>query len=95
MRKGDLVMLKPLLDAQGHNDVYRLAPVEVWSNPGVIVRDVYEGQSRLIDPISGKIYATELTPSVDVMLSGRIIKEVPIRCLNKVEVQNETDEPGA
>ena len=89
MRKGDLVMLKPLLDAQGHNDV------EVWSNPGVIVRDVYEGQSRLIDPISGKIYATELTPSVDVMLSGRIIKEVPIRCLNKVEAQNETDEPGA
>jgi len=85
-------MLKPLqhLDAQGHNDVYRLAPVEVWSNPGVVVRGVYEGQSRLVDPISGKVFATEIMPAVDIMLSGRIIKEVPIRCLDKVEAQNET-----
>jgi hypothetical protein len=92
MRKGDLVMLKSSLNAQEYNDVFRLASIEVWQNPGVIVRGIYEGQSRLVDPVSGKIYATELTPAVDVMLSGRIVKEVPIRCLDKVEVQNEKDE---
>ena len=82
-------MLKSDLGARSQNDAYMLASVEDWSNPGVVVRSIYEGQSRLVDPISGKVYATELSPSVDIMISGKIIKEVPVRCLDRVNYEPE------
>ena len=58
---------------------------QVSSHSGVVVRGVYEGQVYFIDAISGKNIGTELTPVVDVMILGGIIKGVPVRCLERVE----------
>ena len=79
MKKGDLV-----ISTSGDDHLLRLAPKSTWENPGVVIRGVYEGRLLLVDAVTGKNIATELTPVVDIMIAGRIIKEVPIKYLNRV-----------
>ena len=50
-----------------------------------MIRGVYEGRIYIVDALSGKNIGTELAPVVDIMIGGKLIKEVPIRCLDKVE----------
>jgi len=88
MKKGALIISRKNLTPQDVDSLSRLAPKSTWMNSGVVIRGVYEGRIYLIDTISGKNIATELTPVVDIMIAGKIIKEVPIRCLDKVENEN-------
>lgn len=85
MRKGELVTLRNDLQTPDQALAYGIASVETWKNPGVVVKSVYEGQIRISDPITGKAYATEITPVVDVMIIGKLVEEVPIKILRKVE----------
>ena len=86
MNKGALVTSRENLSAQDHNHLRRLSPGHhVWQHSGVVIRSAYEGQVYLVDAISGKNIGTEIAPVVDVMIAGKIIKGVPIRCLDKVE----------
>lgn len=80
-------MLREHLQAPELSQALDLVDVETWRNPGVVVRSVYEGQIRILDPITGKNYATEITPVVDVIIAGSMIKQVPIKILQKVEVK--------
>jgi len=86
MNKGTLITCRKNLTAQDYEHLKRLSKQDqVWSHSGVVVRGVYEGQVYFIDAISGKNIGTELTPVVDVMILGGIIKGVPVRCLERVE----------
>ena len=83
MKKGDLVLIiedSRLADAAVFN-----IPEQAVNTPGVVISNLKEGQTRLVDPLSGKIYATELLHVVDVMISGKLYKQIPVRCLRKVE----------
>jgi hypothetical protein len=79
MKKGDLV-----ISISEEDHLLRLAPKSTWKNPGVVIRGVYEGRLLLVNALTGKNIATELTPVVDIMIAGRIIKEVPIKYLDRV-----------
>jgi hypothetical protein len=85
MKKGELVTLRHKLQSPELVLAYGIAPQDTWKNPGVVVRGVYEGQIRMLDPITGKSYATEITPVVDIMIIGKLIQEVPIKILQKAE----------
>ena len=85
MKKGELVTLRYKLQSPDLVLAYGIAPKDTWANPGVVVRGVYEGQIRMSDPVTGKSYATEITPVVDIMIIGKLIQEVPIKILQKVE----------
>ena len=86
MNKGALIISRTNLTAQDRDYLRRLAPTsQVWQHSGVVIRGVYEGRIYLVDAISGKNIGTELAPVVDIMIAGKLIKEVPIRCLDKVE----------
>lgn len=87
MKKGELVTLRSDLQTPDQVLAYGIASVATWQNPGVIVRGVYEGQIRLLDPVTGKSYATEITPVVDIMIIGKLVQEVPIKILQKAEVK--------
>ena len=58
--------------------------VQQWSEPGVIIRNIYEGQSHIIIGITGKNIGTDIAPVVDVMVAGKIIKGVPVRMLERI-----------
>ena len=79
MKKGDVV-----IKGNENQHLLRLAPKQTWDNPGVVIRGVYEGSLTLVDAITGKNIATEITPVVDIMIAGQIIKEVPTKFLNRV-----------
>lgn len=86
MNKGALIISRKNLPAQDRDYLRRLvSSPTVWQQSGVVIRSVYEGRVYLVDAISGKNIGTELAPVVDIMIAGQLIKEVPIRCLNKVE----------
>ena len=80
-----MIISRKKLTSQDASSLSRLAPESTWMNSGVVIRGVYEGRIYLVDLISGKNIATELAPVVDIMIAGKIIKEVPIRCLDRVE----------
>ena len=73
MKKGELVTLRLNLQASDQALAYAIASKELWQNPGVIVRGVYEGQIRSTNSFTGKTYATEITPAVDIMIIGILI----------------------
>jgi hypothetical protein len=86
MNKGALITSRHKLAAQDRDYLRRLAPdSQVWRQSGVVIRGVYEGRIYIVDALSGKNIGTELAPVVDIMIGGKLIKEVPIRCLDKVE----------
>jgi len=85
MKKGALIISRKNLTPQDADNLSRLASESTWTNSGVVIRGVYEGRIYLVDVVSGKNIATELAPVVDIMIAGKIIKEVPIRCLDRVE----------
>ena len=61
-----------------------LSPASTWDNPGVVIRGVYEGNMLLVDTVSGKNVATEITRVVDIMIAGRVVKGVPTKYLSRV-----------
>jgi len=85
MKKGSLVIKRTILSDQEKENLYRLAPPATWQNTGVVLRSVHEGRFYVVDVASGKTLMTELTQVVDLMIAGRILKEVPVRCLDKVK----------
>jgi hypothetical protein len=85
MKKGSLVIRHQTLSDQEKENLYRLAPPDIWQNSGVVLRSTYEGRFYIVDASSGKTLMTELTQVVDLMIAGRVLKEVPIRCLLRVE----------
>lgn len=89
MKKGELVTLREKLQPNDAELAYGIASLETWKNPAVIVRSVYEGQIRISDPFTGKAYATEITPVVDIMIIGKLVQEVPIKILQKMEAKDE------
>lgn len=80
-----MIISRKNLTPQDADNLSRLASESTWTNSGVVIRGVYEGRIYLVDVVSGKNIATELAPVVDIMIAGKIIKEVPIRCLDRVE----------
>ena len=79
MKKGDLV-----IKAADGDGLFQLAPKDTWDNPGVVIRGAYEGSTPLVNVISGKSIATEITRVVDIMIMGRVIKGVPTKYLSRV-----------
>ncbi len=59
-------------------------PDQAWAEPGVIIKNIYEGQSHVIRTGSGKNIGTDISPVVDVMIAGKIVKGVPVRFLKRV-----------
>lgn len=51
---------------------------------GVIIRGVYEGQTHVVTAYTGKTVGTDIAPVVDIMVSGRIVKGIPVRFLERV-----------
>lgn len=74
MKKGDLVMISSGSLADGQS----------WEEPGVIIKGVYEGQSHIVLSGTGKNIGTDIAPVVDLMISGKIVKGVPVRLLKRV-----------
>lgn len=81
MKRGDLVTFdNTCLSAY-------LMPVEfeeMRGNHGIVMSNVYEGQFSSFDLVTGKAYATEIVPVVDVMVAEKIIAEIPICYLRRV-----------
>lgn len=59
-------------------------PEQAWSEPGVVIRNIYEGQSHVVRADTGKNIRTDLAPVVDVMVAGRILKGIPVRMLERI-----------
>jgi len=74
MKKGDLVMI---MSGSAASD-------QAWPEPAVVIRNIYEGQSHIFRPETGKNVGTDIAPVVDVIMAGRIIKGVPVRLLERV-----------
>ena len=82
MRPGDLVQKN-----QFAIDEQALSSPE-WDRPGIVVKGPYEGSFTVRHAITRKPIMTELKRVVDVMISGKLYKSIPVTFLSRVVMNN-------
>ena len=87
MKQGDLVRRIDFPEYMQDNDRVR----ELWGSPALIIRGIYEGTITHYNN-AGRPTMTELKPCVDVVISGSIIKRVPIEILERIIPGEKKDE---
>lgn len=89
MKRGDLVKFDTLQPIESQVFL-KFITEEMFNSSGVIVSNVYEGQTSSIDAVTGKVYAIELIPVVDIMILGKIITEIPVRYLRRISANEQS-----
>ncbi len=83
VRKGDLVELDTSSLEKLTQETAKILS-EFHESFFVVIKGPYETYQPQVK-IDGKVYQSRVTLAVDLLLSDRIVKAIPIDCLKKIE----------